>query len=316
MPTLAEYAKLANDKVDAGVLINIFTADELSRAMDFETMEGNAIKYQRENALPTTSTHAVGDTWEDTEATYTRKSAELTILGLQSPLDRYALQTRSDVQSQEAVLFQGMAKSVGRKIGQLLIQGEPEATSTEFEGLDSLARADTRMMAMDNGEVNGPGTNETELTLDRLDAMIDLIEDGKPDALIMNKTMRRKLTQLSRSTGSGVLINQIDFFGMQILQYDGINIMISDFITNAEGYDGDGGGWGSSTATSIFAVKFGKEKQGISMLHNGPVLKPDVQNLGIKENKNENLYRMVVYTQVIARSAKMFAALGGIDSAA
>jgi hypothetical protein len=315
MPTLSEYAKLANDKVDAGVLINIFTADELSRAMQFESFEGNALKYQRENALPTTTTHAVGDTWQDTEATYTRKSAELTILGLQSPLDRYVLQTRSDVQSQEAVLFAGMAKSVGRKIGQLLIQGEPEATTTEFEGLDSLARADTRMMAMDDGNVDGPGTVETELTLDRLDAAIDQVEDGAPDALIMNKTMRRKLTQLSRATGSGVLMSQIDFFGKQILQYDGINILISDFITNGEIYN-DSGTWPSSTATTIFAVKFGKEKQGISMLHNGPVLKPDVQPIGIKDNKNENLYRMVVYTQVIARSAKMYIALGGIDSAA
>lgn len=316
MPTLSEYAKLANDEVLGGVYENIITADAMSAMLQFQSFEGNSLKYNRENALPTSVTHAVGDTWEDTEATYTPKSAELSIFGIQSPLDRYVLQTRGNVQSQEAVLFAGMGKSLSRKIGDQVITGNSGTTATEMEGLTSLLIADTRFMLMDDGNVDVPVAGaETELTLDRLDSMIDLVEKGKPHALIMNKTMRRKLTSISRATGSGVLMDTIDMFGHQLTTYDGIPIIITDFITNSEQYE-NSGSWGSSTATTIFAVKFGEEAQGYTLIHNGPVLDVDIQRLGIKEKKNENAYRMVAYLGAVLYSAKMCAGLAGIDSAA
>lgn len=315
MPTLSEYAKLAGDKVIEGIFTNITTTDEMAPFLKFMPFEGNSLVYNRELTRPTSTTYAVGSTWSDTEATYTKKTASLAIVGTQAPLDRYALQTRGNVQSQEAVLFAQMGLSVMDKIKDLIITGEPESVTTQFEGLDSLVRADTRMMAMDDGVVDGPGAAETELTIDRLDAMIDMVENGRPDALIMNKTMRRKLTSISRQSGSGVMLTEKDMFGHQYTMYNHIPILINDYITNAEQYN-DATTWASSTATSIFAVKFGKDKQGYTIIHNGAVLTPDIQKLGIKETKNENLYRMVVYIQAVVFSAKMVAALGGIDSTA
>lgn len=314
MPDLTEYAKLSNDALTAGVFDNIITANELMPFLQFETFAGNSLKYNRESTLPAAVTHAVGDTWQDTEPKYTQKTADLTIVGVQSPLDRFVLQTRGNEQSQEAVLFSKMSKSLARKIADLVITGEPEATTTHWEGLDSLCRSETRMRAMDDGAQDGPGTAETELTLDRLDVVIDDVEHGYPDVLIMNKTMRRKLTALSRVAGSGVVMDQIEMFGHQIQRYNGLPIVINDFITNAEQYN-DASTWSSSTATTIFAVKFGKANQGYTIIHNGPVLEPQIDNIGIKENKNENLYRMVVYLQALVYSAKMISALGGIDSA-
>jgi len=315
LPTLSEYAKLANDEVLSGVYENIITTSEIAPHLQFKEFSGNSLVYNRESALPTSTTHAVGDTWEDTEPTYTKKTASLTIVGVQSPLDRYALQTRGNVQNQEAVLISKMAKSLARKIEDLIITGEPENVSTEFEGLDSLCRSETRMMAMDDGVVDGPGSAETELTLDRLDAMMDMVEMGNPDALIMNKTMRRKLTSLMRASGSGMQLDRIELFGRQVYLYNTVPIVINDYITNSEQYN-DSSTWPSSTATTIFAVKFGEEKQGYTIIHNGQVLEPDIQRLGIKETKNENLYRLVVYMQAVTFSAKVIAALGGIDSSA
>jgi len=315
MPTLAQYAKLDIDPLERGVFEEVITQDAMFGMLQFEGFEGNALLYNRELSLGTADTHAVGDVWSDTEPTYTQKSAGLAIVGVQVPLDRFIMQTRSGSQSQRAEAITRMSKLLSRKIGQLIITGEPETNSTEFEGLDSLIRSETRMMAMDDGEVDGPGTAETELTLDRLDAMIDQVEKGKPDILVMNKTMRRKLTSLSRAVGSGVLMDAIDMFGHKVQTYDGIPIIINDFITNSETYN-DSGTWGSSTATSIFALKLGKSNGGYTIIHNGPVVKPDIQYVGIKESKNEDLYRMVVYLQAVTWSSKMVAALGGIDSAA
>ena len=317
MPTLSEYAKLSQDQFQVGVMENILTADQLTAVLEWETLSGNALAYRRENAIPTTTTYSVGATWEDTEATYTNKSASLTIVGHQSPLDRYALQTRSNEQSQEAVLKAGMLKSLSRKIAQYVVQGEPENVTTEFEGLDSLVRSETRMRAMDDGALDGPGTAETELTLDRLDVVVDDVDDGrsKPDYLVMNNTMRRKLTNLSRAAGSGVLMTEVEMFGHKLSAYDHIPIIRTNWITNSEEYN-DSSTWPSSSATTIFAVQLGKDKEGYTVLHNGDVLTPDIQDIGIKFNKNENLFRVVVYVQAITYSALKVAALGGIDSAA
>jgi len=315
MPTLSEFAKLANDEVNRGVIEEIITANDLMPFLQFKGFEGNSFLYNRENALGASATHAVGDTWADTEPTYTQKTAALAIVGVQHPLDLFIRDTRGNVNNQEAILLMQMAKSLARKIEQLIITGDPAATSTEFEGLTSLILGETRMMAMDDGNVDGPGTAETELTLDRLDAMIDQIENGKPSALVMNKTMRRKLSALSRTSGSGILMDKVEMFGKQVDAYSNIPIVINDFITDAEIYE-DSGTWTSSTATTIFGLKFGEENMGYTILHNGPVMSPQVQRIGIKENKNEELFRMVTYLQPIIFSTKMIIALGGIDSAA
>jgi hypothetical protein len=315
MPTLAEYQKLTTDGMVSGVYDNILTTSELAPFLKFKSFEGNSYLYNRESTLPTSSFHQVGDDWTDSEPTFTQKSASLTIVGTQSPLDRFAMQTKSDINSQKAVLTSKMSKSLARKIENKIVTGEPEAAATEFEGLDSLARSETRMMAMDDGVVDGPGSAETELTQDRLDQFLDMSEGGKWDVIMSNRTMRRKATSIARQAGSGVQLGTIDMFGQKIMSYDGIPWIVNDYITNEETYN-DSGTWTSSTATTIFALKLGEENGGYTIIHNGPVLTPDLQDIGIKEQKNENLYRLAVYMQAVVHSKFGIAALGGIDSTA
>jgi hypothetical protein len=238
-------------------------------------------------------------------------------VGVQHPLDRFAMQTADNVQSQEAVLLSKMAKSIVRKLEDLLITGNSGSTSTEPEGLTSLLISDSRLLMMDNGSQPATITGaETELTLDRLDAMIDLVENGKPDFLMMNKTMRRKMTSLARATGSGVTLTSADMFGHQYVVYNGIPVVINDFISNSEQYEQGDSQWPSSSATTIYAIKTGQEKQGWTVIHNGTVLDPDIQRLGTKFDKNEDVYRMAVYLNAVVYSAKSCAGLAGIDSAA
>ena len=316
MPTLSEYQKLANDDVTAGIFDNIITASELAPFLQFKSFSGNSLVYNRESTLGAAATHQVGDIWSDTEPTYTQKTVSLTTVGIQHPLDRFAMQTVDNVQSQEAVLLSKMSKSISRKLEDLLLNGNPGSVSTEPEGLTSLLIGDSRLLMMDDGST--PSTiagDETELTIDRLDAMIDMIELGKPDFLMMNKTMRRKITALARATGSGVVLNSADMFGHQYTLYNGIPIVINDYISNSETYE-NSGAWGSSSATTIYAIKTGEEKQGWTVIHNGAVLDPDIQRLGTKVDKNEDTYRMVVYLNAVLYSAKVCAGLAGIDSAA
>lgn len=316
MPTLSEYEKADVDKLLVGVYDNIITASELANWIQFEEFTGVSSKWLRENTLGAATTHQVGDTWVDTEPTKSTNSAKLTTVGIQHPLDRMASQTLDSTQSQESLLMADMSKSLSRKLEDLWVTGNSGTLSTEPEGLTSLLIADSRLLMMDDGSTPSTITGaETELDQDRLDAMIDLVELGAPDILLMNKTMRRKITSLARQAGSGIMLDTMEAFGRQWMTYAGIPIVIDDYITNSETYE-NAGGWASSTATTIFALKLGIEKQGFTVLHNGPVLTPDIQNLGTKFNKNEDVFRMAVYTQNVIYSAKVCAGLAGIDSAA
>ncbi len=315
MPTLSEYAKLSNDEVKVGVIEEIIKYDDLFSRLQFKSIEGNSLSYNRELTNPAAATFAVGGTWVDSDPTFTNKTATLQIVGVQSSQDQYIAQTRSNIQDQTAVLWGRMGKGVGEKVKTLIVTGDPDAVGTEWEGLTSLLLGETRMMAMDDGAVDGAGAAETELTLDRLDAMIDLVNPGMPDILMMNRTMRRKLTALSRGTGGGVIMNELNQFGQQVTFYNGIPIVVNDRITNAEQYEA-AGTWPSSTATSIFALKLGEENDGYTILHNGDFVDNlSIQDIGLKENKNERGYRMVSYLQAVTFSSKAVAALGGIDSA-
>ncbi len=316
--TLTEYAKLANDEVSRGVIEEIITQDALIGALKFQTFAGNSFVYNRELTLPGGATsHAVGDTWETVKPTFTKKTAVLTTVGGQSGIDMYIQDTRNNIQDPQTELLKQLTKDLTREWARLVIKGEPENVTTEFEGLDSLVRSETRMMAMDDGNIDGPGLAETELTIDRLLSAIDQVDDGrtKPHALIMNSTMRRKLSSISRSAGGGIFEPSIEAFGTMVSQFDGIPILINNFITDAEQYN-DSNTWTSSTATTIFALKFGREAQGYTMLHNGPVLQPRMRDLGIKRDEELHEWRMLVYVQAITYSTKQVIALGGIDSSA
>lgn len=316
MPTLSEYEKADIDKLLVGVYDDIITESQLAPWIEFEEFSGVSSKWLRENTLGASASHQIGDTWVDTEPTTTEKSAKLTTIGIQHPLDRMASQTLGTTNSQESMLISAMSKSLTRKLEDLWVTGNPGSLSTDPEGLTSLLIADQRVLMMDDGSTPSTITGaETELDQDRLDALIDMVEGGGPDILMMNKTMRRKITSLARQPGSGILLDTMEAFGRQYHTYADIPIVINDWITNSETYE-NSGGWASSTASTIYALKLGRKKQGWTVLHNGGVLTPDIQPLGTKFNKNEDVYRMAVYCQSVIYSAKSCAALAGIDSTA
>ena len=60
--TLAESAKLAQDELVAGVIENIITVNRMFEILPFDGIEGNALAYNRENALGAIANFGIGDT--------------------------------------------------------------------------------------------------------------------------------------------------------------------------------------------------------------------------------------------------------------
>ena len=120
--------------------------------------------------------------------------------------------------------------------------------------------------------------------------------------LIISRRSRRKLSSLSRATGSGLLETDRNQFGQMVQFYDGIPIGISDWISDAQTV-------GSSTDTStIYAIQFGEG--GMAGLTGPGGLQ--VERIGSLETKDATRTRVKWYVSLALFSTLKLAKLTGV----
>lgn len=315
MTTIAQWNKVDMPLEIRGVWTTIEKTSQLGPFLEFESIDGTSADFEREATLPVASFMADEGTITESGLTFAEKSESLKTIYTQSPLNNKKKQTARK-QDPEAILKAKMSKAFRRKLEDNVINGQVSGNTDEFKGLLKWCIDDSRIMAMDDGSVGATGGSaETELTLARMDEFIDMQEGEEWDALIMNKTMRRKLTALARASGSGVKIGEVERFGRKVMAYDDIPIVLVDWISNAEDY-GNSGTWPSSSATTIFATKFGPEKEGFTLFHNGGFMDLEFEKLATPRDENVTPWRLIGYPGSVVYSPLSIAALGGIDSAA
>lgn len=241
--TLAEASKLSQDMLLRGVIETIIQESPVLQLLPFIEVVGNGLTYNRENTLPTASFFDVGDTWTESTPTFTQVTATLKILGGDADIDNFLKTTRSNLQDLEATVVQLKAKSLQTTFEDTFITGDTATNAKSFDGLDKLTTS---------GQTASMGTNGGTLTLDKLDELIDKVKRGKPNLLLMSRRSRRKLSALSRATGSGMLVTERNQFGQMVDFYDGIPVGVSDFIPDNKTV-------GTSTDTStIYAFQMGE----------------------------------------------------------
>jgi hypothetical protein len=155
--------------------------------------------------------------------------------------------------------------------------GMPSTTVTA----SSIPRASTAWKAVPGTQTVVAGANGGALTLDMMDQVIDLIRPGRPDALCMSKRTRRKLSSLRRASGN-LLETDVDQFGLRALFYDGIPVVVDDFIPDTESQ-----GTASDTS-SIYALKL-SGRDGVSGLEHGSI---QVESVGELETKDASRHRI------------------------
>ncbi len=292
--TLAESAKLSTDMLQRGVIETIIEESPILERLPFITVEGNSFKYNQENTLPAASFFAVNAVWTEGTATFTQKTANLSILGGDADVDNFIQRTRGSVQDQRAVQTQLRAKSVARKFEDTVITGDTTVDSNAFDGLRVLAPAAQEITAGANG---GP------LTLALMDQLIDLVKGGKPDILLMSKRSRRKLKSLLVAS-THYVESGADQFGRQVLLYDGIPVLVSDFQpdTETEGTE--------TAASSIYAIHF-SEADGLVGLQNGGI---EVVDVGQLETKDATRVRIRWYVGLALMRDSALARLRGVNA--
>jgi HK97 family phage major capsid protein len=292
--TLAESAKLSQDMLKRGVIETIIEESPILERLPFIQVEGNSFKYNQESTLPTAAFYAVNATWTEGTATFAQQMANLTILGGDADVDNFIQRTRGSLQDQRVIQTQLRAKSVARKFEQTFIYGDDSVDTNSFDGLGILTPAGQEITADANG---GP------LTLALLDQLIDLVKGGKPDILLMSKRTRRKLKSLLAASAHYVE-SGADQFGRQVMLYDGIPVLVSDFQLDTEVEGGE------SAASSIYAIQF-SEADGLVGLQNGEI---EVVDVGQLESKDASRVRIRWYVGLALLRDSAMARLRGIDA--
>jgi HK97 family phage major capsid protein len=290
--TLTEAAKLSNDVVLQGVIETVVKDSPLLQRLPFIDITGNAITYNRENALPSAAYFQVGDTWAESTPTFTQLTTSLVILGGDADVDRYIATTRNNVQDIEAAVLELKAKAVRYKFEETFVTGDVTVDTKSFDGIARQVTAGQTITAAANG---------TQLTMPLLDQVIDLVKPGRPDLLLMSKRSRRALNQLVRASGGFMETRQNDF-GMFQEFYAGIPIGVSDFIPDNETQGSSG------NASSIYALQLGEGR--VAGLHGAGGLQ--VEKVGTLETKDATRWRVKWYCNIAIFADLALARLKGI----
>lgn len=146
------------------------------------------------------------------------------------------------------------AKAVAHAFRDSFFNGASTANSKNFDGLHTLISPRQTLAA---------GVNGGDLTVAMLDDLVDRVKPDKPDMLVISKRARRKPEDLRRSSGT-TLEADINQFPQQVEVYDGIPLLVDDFIKEDRTL-----GTGTDLRT-IYAVRFG-QNQGLMGLEHGGI---------------------------------------------
>ena len=295
--TLVEAAKLHGGEVMRSAIIELYAqGSEVLRMLPFDDIQGNALRYNREETLPGIGFRGVNEAYTESTGVINPVTEPLVIAGGDLDVDEFILRTMG--QDQRSVQEAMKVKALALRWTRAFIKGDNTSEPREFDGLQ-VRLTGTQLISA------GSTSGGTALSLGKLDEAIDAVEN--PTALLMNRTMRRRLSAAARSTSVGGYITYaLDEFGRQVTMYNELPILVIDQDnTGAEILPfTEAAAAGGATATSIYVVSFGEGRlQGIQ---NGAM---DVRDLGELQEKPAKRTRVEWYSGIALFNARAAARL-------
>jgi hypothetical protein len=300
--TLPESAKLSQDTLVAGLIESVITVNHMFQLLPFEGINGNALAYNRENALGDVQSAGVGDTiTAKAAATFTQVTSNLTKIIGDAEVDGLIQATRSNINDQTGTQIASKAKSAGRSYQNQLINGT--GASDQFNGLINLCASSQKATT---------GANGSNLSFEIMDEMLDLVtaKDGEVDYIVMHARTIRSYKTLLRALGG---VNMQEVFelpsGKNVPAYSGVPILRNDWIPINQTKGGSG-----AVCSTIFAGVFddGDMKTGIMGLTASNAFGLMVEDVGVSETKDEHIWRVKWYCGLALFSELGLACADGI----
>jgi len=266
---------------------------KLLQLLPFMEVTGTAVTYNREATMPAAQFYDVGDGWVEATPTFTPVTTALKIMGGDADVDNFLQATYADPNDIEAETIASRAKAVAHLFSDAFFNGDAATNPKAFDGVTKAIPAAQTIAA---------GANGGALTLDLMDGLIDLVKPGRPDVLLLSKRTRRKLSALRRASGN-LLETDVDQFGQRALFYDGIPLVVDEFVSDAQAK-----GTSGNVTSSIYALKLG-QGAGVMGLEHGGI---QVETVGELETKDATRHRIKWYASVAVFAELGVARLEGI----
>lgn len=270
--TLIEAAKSSPNPVQSGIIELYAQNSDILRTLPFNNISGNALRYNREETLPGVGFRGVNEAYSEDVGVINPVTEPLVIAGGDLDVDKFILTTMGA--EQRSVREAMKVKALAHRWTKAFLKGDNATEPREFDGLQIRLTGSQKIAA-------GSTANGSALSLAKLDELIDAVDN--PTHLIMNRTMRRRLSAAARLyTVGGFLTYGLDEFGRQVASYNGLPILVVD--QDSTGTDilafDEAASSGTATATSIYCVSFGDGM--FSGIQSGGVMVTDLGELDTK----------------------------------
>lgn len=302
--TLLEALKRVQDPVQSAVIEMYAKSSPVLANLGFDTIQGSAMKYNREETLPGVGFRGINESFTESTGIINPQVEPLVIAGGDLDVDKFILDTMG--MGQRSVQEEMKVKSLALAWTKAFIKGDQESDPREFDGLQVRL---TGNQLLEAGSTDGGDA----LSLTKLDELIDAVDE--PTHLIMNKTMRRRLSAAARTTSIGGFITwEKDAFGRPVAMYGDLPLLVMD----KDNEDADilpftevGSGGSTATACSIYCVSMMAGKlQGIQ---NGVI---DARDLDELQTKPAMRTRVEWYAGISMYHGRAAARLRGVKNAA
>lgn len=267
--TLIEAAKLeSGDAYKSGVIELYAGSSDILMNLPFENIAGNALRYNREAALPGIGFRGVNESYTPSTGILNPLTEALVIAGGELDVDKFIVQTMGASQrtTQEAIKIRALSLKWTRNF----IKGDTASDPRVFDGLQVRATGNQVISA-------GTTANGAALSLAIMDQAID--QTLNPTHIIMSKAMARKFSAAARTTAvSGYVTYDVDQLGRRVMQYNGLPILTVDLDDTGTAIlpFSEAAASGTDTATSIYVVGMGADS--LTGIQNGGVM---VDDLGV-----------------------------------
>jgi len=305
--TILEASKLNSGDVERNSIIEEFARNsDILRALPFESIAGNALKYNREEALPGVGFRGVNEAFSESVGVLNPITESLVIAGGDLDVDRFILRTMGE--NQRSVQEGMKVKALAHRWTKTFIKGDSSAEPREFDGLQRRIPVGSSQL-IDAGATSGGDA----LSLFKLDTLISRVPGA--NALIMNTAMSLRLTQASRNQAvMGNVAFTINTLGQRVMTYNGLEILLAE--EDEQGvpilpFTEANPGGGTAASTSIYVVRMGDG--GLVGLQNDGI---SVRDLGELETKPVFRTRVEWYSGMAIFDGKSAARLRGVKDAA
>lgn len=266
--SLAEAQKFVQSKLLAGVVQEIYEVGQLLPMLPVFTIDSKDIQYNRQTTPPSASFYDIHEQIPFTaQATGDQKTLELKRVSQAAILDRFMMDTYKDPNDYRTLILSGLTLGCLRTMENKLIYGDIDNDAAEFDGIGHLFEQD----AADGDTFTGTYPQQLDeggaLSIQNLRKLIDRVRP-KPDILLMTRTMQNTISAaafevgISTNVPGGLISMTKNEFGTRVPFFDGIRIVISDYLSEDEVDNTGDESSSTTTLSSIFAIRFGQLMDG------------------------------------------------------